>query len=182
MQARLRTLAESFSDTLTTAQDAAPSLRMTGAGTARALLDEALEQLRELTGALVALVVDRQSPMVWGATAAAAWLGVEAPLDGQLDPGTEAEALPLRTAIFQAIELARQGGDATRLAADLSSITRAFAGIYCVVLVFDRTASSLHAETAVIRALPVIERLVEGLPPVDPTPKGARLFRLPPRA
>jgi hypothetical protein len=50
------------------------------------------------------------------------------------------------------------------------SLTRTFATIYRLVLVFPtRAISELHAESALIRALPVIERLVTSLPPRKPT-------------
>lgn len=50
------------------------------------------------------------------------------------------------------------------------SLTRTFATIYRLVLVFPSPAiSELHAESALIRALPVIERLVTSLPPRKPT-------------
>jgi len=50
------------------------------------------------------------------------------------------------------------------------SLTRTFATIYRLVLVFPSPAiSELHAEAALIRALPVIERLVTSLPPRKPT-------------
>lgn len=47
-------------------------------------------------------------------------------------------------------------------------LARDFGGIYRLVLAFDAPYSELHAESAAKRALPVIERLVMALPPVDP--------------
>jgi hypothetical protein len=62
----------------------------------------------------------------------------------------------------------------------LGWIARRIGGIYHLVLVFDGAFSELHAEATLIRALPVIERLVVGLPPVDPSPSArgqvVRLF------
>jgi len=59
-------------------------------------------------------------------------------------------------------------------------VSRGFGGIYRVVLVFGAAFSELHADAALIRALPVIERHVVNLPPVDPGPGGGghvvRLF------
>lgn len=52
---------------------------------------------------------------------------------------------------------------------------RPLAGIYRLLVLFDDEFSPLHAETTINRALPVIERLVTDHPPVDPTPKGARV-------
>jgi hypothetical protein len=53
-----------------------------------------------------------------------------------------------------------------------ASIVRSFATIYRLVLVFAGPISELHAESALIRALPVIERLVTSLPPRKPTGSG----------
>lgn len=50
-------------------------------------------------------------------------------------------------------------------------LARGFGSIYCLVLVFDGAFSELHAEAAVVHALPVIERMVLSLPPVDPPPR-----------
>ncbi|MBN8610318.1 MAG: hypothetical protein J0L92_07025 [Deltaproteobacteria bacterium] len=55
------------------------------------------------------------------------------------------------------------------------SFTRRFAGIYELVLVFSGPYSELHAEAAVLRALPLIERLVTSLPPRDPVATGAKV-------
>ncbi|MCR9165002.1 MAG: hypothetical protein ACE37F_34380 [Nannocystaceae bacterium] len=52
---------------------------------------------------------------------------------------------------------------------------RPLAGIYRLLVLFEGEFSPLHAETTINRALPVIERLVTDHPPVDPTPKGARI-------
>ncbi len=52
---------------------------------------------------------------------------------------------------------------------------RGFAGIYELVLVFSGPYSELHAEAAVLRALPLIERLVTSLPPRDPVGQGAKV-------
>lgn len=54
-------------------------------------------------------------------------------------------------------------------------LVRSFARIYRLVLVFDESFSELHAESALIRALPVIERLVITLPPRDPASGGAKV-------
>lgn len=54
-------------------------------------------------------------------------------------------------------------------------IVREFATIYRLVLPFDGPFSELHAEAALIHALPVIERLVTSLPPRDPVSGGAKV-------
>ncbi len=62
---------------------------------------------------------------------------------------------------------------------DLGYLARSFAGIYVVLLVFKNTYSELHAEAALLHALPVIERLVFALPPIEPPPKGGQVVKLP---
>ena len=62
--------------------------------------------------------------------------------------------------------------------ASVNSFERRFAGIYTLILVFDGSYSELHAESAVLRALPTIEKLVTSLPPRDPVPQGAKVARL----
>jgi len=66
-------------------------------------------------------------------------------------------------------------------------LARAFANIYLLVIAFDGTFSELHAEAAMLHALPRIERLVLSLPPVDPLTGGpdrraAQVVTLRPRA
>ena len=64
---------------------------------------------------------------------------------------------------------------------EFSAITRRFGGIYRLALAFESAYSELHAEPTLTRALPSIERLVADLPPIDPTPAGARILTLPRR-
>ncbi len=62
--------------------------------------------------------------------------------------------------------------DASLASGDGSSLVRAFATIYRLVLVFDGPLSELHAEAAVIRTLPLVEQLVTSLPPRKPDGPG----------
>jgi len=82
---------------------------------------------------------------------------------------------------MRAVAAARRGPADARLGVSTSDplgwLARGFAGIYRLVLVFDGPFSELHAEAATIRALPVIERIVTGLPPFD-GPKGGQVVRL----
>lgn len=55
---------------------------------------------------------------------------------------------------------------------------RGFAQIYLCALVYDGAFSELHAEGALVRALPHLETLVLALPPVEPPPRGAKVIRL----
>ena len=59
---------------------------------------------------------------------------------------------------------------------DLGWLARDFAGIYHVILVYDGPFSELAAAGVMRRALPTIEKLVLALPPIDPSPKGARVL------
>ncbi len=85
---------------------------------------------------------------------------------------------------MRAIAAARRGGGDDRAPGGGPDgpgwLARAFGGIYRLVLAFDAPYSELHAESAAKRALPVIERLVMALPPVDPQGGGkgqvVRLF------
>ncbi len=120
-------------------------------------------------------------------------------LDGQQLPPTPHALVPHLTTIADAIErigpdrllmtwasIAQASNQAGAWSWDrdpLSVIVRPFAAIYRLIVLFDDESSPLHAETTITRALPVIERLVADHPPVDPTPKGARIhaFIRPPR-
>lgn len=62
---------------------------------------------------------------------------------------------------------------------DLAYLARSFGGIYWLVLAFEVSRfSELHAEAAMIHALPWIERLVLSLPPIDPKGGGGRVLKL----
>ncbi|MGH1346755.1 MAG: hypothetical protein ACRBN8_34630 [Nannocystales bacterium] len=112
-------------------------------------------------------------------------------LDGQQLPPTPRALVPHLATIADAIEdigsdlllttwaaiaqASNQNGAWSWDRDPLSVIVRPFAAIYRLIVLFDDEFSPLHAETTITRALPVIERLVADHPPVDPTPKGARI-------
>ncbi|MEB2313300.1 MAG: hypothetical protein OZ921_09490 [Sorangiineae bacterium] len=194
-------------------------------------LDDELESLADRAGAVRAVVIDTQSPVIWGTSGArrheddvetalhtaraaeqAARAGVD--LAGLLERDDPAALLAERgvdrsTAHFLAEDVerirneSRRSGSAWRhhlltahaiaalraepeppqdlLVRDaaLGLVVRSFASIYRLLLVFDGTFSELHAEAAALRALPLIERLVLALPPIDPGPRGgARVIDL----
>ena len=58
-------------------------------------------------------------------------------------------------------------------------LARGLAQVYLVAVIFDGPFSELHAEGAIVRALPLIERLVLALPPVEPPPAKAKVIALP---
>lgn len=133
-------------------------------------LDEELAALAERCGAVGAVVIDSGSPIVWGSS--------------ERRRGREAaEALLARAAgrVRAAIEADPGAASSLKLLVreeGFGCASRGFAGTYHVVLAFDHTFSELHAEGALLRALPAIERLVMALPPQDPG-GGARVLRLP---
>jgi hypothetical protein len=49
-------------------------------------------------------------------------------------------------------------------------VARSFAAIYVLILVFDKAFDMIRAERALREGLPVVERLVLALPPMDPEP------------
>ena len=81
--------------------------------------------------------------------------------------------------------IARACGSSKAWISDLGAgraLARPFAGIYRLVATFEGDISLLHAEATVIKAMPIVERLVAEHPPVDPTPAGARVHALRPRS
>jgi len=223
---RLRLLAASF----TGAGPAAGSWSTLSHELASRRLDDELEVLVDRSGAVRAVVLDVDSPVIWGSsgmlrgdegvdtaieTAAAVETATAAGIDLaellRLDPSDaraklEAGGVDARTALqlSRAVERIRQESrrseptwryylltcraiaavrastaerSATSQLAEIvrhdgwSYLVRGFAGIYCLLLVFEGAFSELHAEGAVVHALPVIERMVLALPPIDPPPK-----------
>ncbi len=53
---------------------------------------------------------------------------------------------------------------------DFGCVARSFAGIYLLIVVYDRPFDELRAERTIGDGLPRIERLVLALPPLDPKP------------
>lgn len=68
-----------------------------------------------------------------------------------------------------------EGKEAPPRSTDVPLMVREFASIYRLVLAFEPGFSELHAEAALIHALPAIERLVTSLPPRDPVSGGAKV-------
>jgi hypothetical protein len=78
----------------------------------------------------------------------------------------EVRALPVVNALHRGAHLAQ----AVRKE-DYGWVARSFAAIYVLVLVYDRAFDELRAERALREGLPIIERLVLALPPMDPDPE-----------
>ena len=168
---------------------------------ARSLRDE-LAALCERAGAVNAVVVDANSPVVWGAAhpegltepdapQPVATIGPVAPVaatsvgandiepGGGVSPTTRAAAAS-RIAVH--VVRTMNDGAASRKGKHVRHVERSgqapfvahsFAGIYLLVIVYDALFDELRAERAIVEALPRIERLVLALPPLDPPTKGA---------
>lgn len=149
---------------------------------ARSLRDE-LEALAARAAAINAVVIDANSPIVWGAARPQDTLAEPAATSSprmteDAAGATEGEpqavsrralravrALPEIAALRKGkhVRCVRGGGPSPLVA-------HSFAGIYLLVLVFDAPFDELRAERATLDALPRIERLVLALPPHDPDP------------
>jgi hypothetical protein len=151
------------------------------------LVDE-LAQLAEAIGAVEALVIDAHSPVVWGSShgiSSEELLGPKL----RLVTADEPPSSPLSPLARQAIrhvrslpeigELSRGGHLRLSLVQDgLGLLARSFAGIYVLLLVYEGRFDELKTERHLQQALPLIERLVLGLPPPGPAEGGGAAARL----
>jgi hypothetical protein len=223
-EAKLAALIESFAGVADQLQVRSPRLSNS---VATRELDDALALLAEQANALRAVVIDEDSPVLWGTSEpspgpedveVAMWIGeladsaAAADLDMvelvQLDDSALAERIgeleprKLRERLLRKLPVIRELGShrdadgwrahvatcraiaAVRRAPenheaiedDLGWLARDFAGIYHAILVYDGPFSEIGAARVMLRALPAIETLVLSLPPIDPTPKGARIL------
>jgi hypothetical protein len=180
LRRRLEMLASTF-DTI--AEEAAPGPR--SRPPVGRLLREELQKLCERSGAVNALVIDANSPILWGA----AWprdVASEAgtafgPQPEDVGPTSEDQASVAATS-RKALEAVRKLGDLAALRkgkrgrhvereGDAPFVAHSFAGIYLLTLVFDAPFDELRAERAVVESLSRIEALVLALPPLDPPPR-----------
>jgi hypothetical protein len=171
--------------------------RRSRAPVATSLHDE-LVAICSRSGALNAIVVDANSPIIWGAALRrglvprsaddSAVVGIEEPAnDGS--PLESRTLLSSRHALgvvrgWEDLAALRRGKRLRRVERGGQSplLAHSFAGIYVLILVFDAAFDELRAERAVLEALPRIERLVLALPPLDPPPSegaGAMAIRKP---
>ena len=132
-------------------------------------LDDELESVSERAGAIGALVFDLASPVVWGAAPTRA-KDREKLYQNVIDSVREQHA-----------ELRQHHTARLRVNDALECLARPFAGLYIVALAFDTEISEPVALGALLHAMPMIERLVLALPPVDPPPGGAKIVRMPAR-
>jgi hypothetical protein len=178
-QRRLEMLASTFEAASGPEEAARPRARPP---VAHSLRDE-LRTLCARAAAVNALIVDANSPVVWGA-ADSACLGGDWPIAGEpADDPAEAPApqAPHGAACRAAIDAVRNlpGMAALRRGKHLRHVERegtgpflvhSFAGIYCLILVFEAPFDELRAERSVADVLARIEQLVLALPPLDPSP------------
>jgi hypothetical protein len=132
-------------------------------------LDDELGRLAERAGASGAIVFDLASPVVWGASRSSS--EDREKLFDDIIVGVRdahAELRPNHTARLRVNE-------------SLECLARPFAGLYVVALAFEGALSEPTALGAILHAMPLIERFVLALPPVDPPPGGAKVVRMPPR-
>jgi hypothetical protein len=132
-------------------------------------LDEELERLSERAGSSGALVFDLASPVVWGAS--------------RLHSD---DSRKLYQALIDCVreahsQLRQHHTSRLRVNPATECLVRPFAGLYYIALAFDADISEPIALGAIVHAMPIIERLVLALPPVDPPPGGAKIVRMPPR-
>lgn len=170
LERRLAAMSESFLGAIeqATGPQGAPPSR-TPPDIAGRRLDDELTRLTERAGARCAMVFDLASPVVWGASR------TESADDDKL---FEDAILRVRDA-----QKELRAGHTTRLSVrtDLECFARPFAGLYVLGLVCQGAISEPVAVGALLHALPLIERLVLALPPVDPSPGGAKVLRMPVR-
>jgi hypothetical protein len=149
-------------------------------------LHEELVTLCARAAAVNVVVIDANSPVVWGAAhpegvvvqspLASSPRMAEAPANDET-AGEPTAAIVARRAVqnVRALpELAalRKGRHLRHIERDGEAplLAHAFATIYVLVVVFAAPFDELRAERAVIDALPRVERLVLALPPLDPQP------------
>lgn len=167
VEARLATLV----DTLYGASEHAPSpaSARTPPDVAGRRLDDELERLSERAGASGAVVFDLASPVVWGASRSRS-RDHEKLYQSVIDCVRDAHA-----------ELRQHHTARLRVNAATECLARPFAGLYYIALAFDGDISEPTALGALLHAMPIVERLVLALPPIEPPPGGAKIVRMPAR-
>jgi hypothetical protein len=183
-QRRLEMLVSTFGAVV----DEATHGRKSRANATHSLPDE-LAAFCARAAAINAVVIDANSPVVWGA---AQPQGVIVLRPRSSSPGITLTGAPVeeerepepRPAILsrRALHIVRSLPELTELRkgrhlhyvdrqGDVPLLAQSFAGIYVLVVVFDGPFDEIRAERAIVEALPRIERLVMALPPLDPAPQ-----------
>jgi hypothetical protein len=195
-QRRLEMLASTFDSVVEEAPP--PGTRRSRPPVAISLHEE-LVALCTRAAAVNAIVIDANSPVVWGA-ADPQGVVAQPPLASSPrmaeDPANAAQGEGTPSALSRKAvhnvrgwpELAalRKGKHVRKMDRDQAAplAAHSFASIYLLVVVFSGAFDELRAERAILEALPRIERLVLALPPFDPQPfegGGAMRMRKPRR-
>lgn len=158
LRARLAAFAQSFGEVERKARAALPRSTMPPV---HIQLSEMLASLAELAGAERAVVIDDSSPVLFG------------------DSQPEGDVAPAAVKRLEtAIAAVRDSPEDHRCVREGSAphLSRSFASIYRVVLVFSEPFSEMRADGHLVRALPAIENRTLALPPLDP--KGGARMRL----
>ena len=192
---RLAMLASTFADALASP----PSERMRSRPPAVSTLHEELKALAQRARASDVVVIDVDSPVVWGSASipsrprALTAFGLrdvshveESERTQDLVPPAPLESSPIATEEQDVPEQTRLALVAVRRLPleslhkgrhlrhlereDPSYLVLSFSSIYLLCMVFDAEFDELRAERAAHESLPRIERLVLALPPLDPSP------------
>lgn len=149
-------------------------------------LHDELSALCARAAALNVIVIDANSPVVWGAAHPEGVVAqpplASSPRMAETPANDEGErgggmAVASRRAVLAAralpdIAALRKGKHVRSVArdAEVPFVAHSFASIYLLVVVYDQPFDELRAERAIVDSLPRIERLVLALPPLDPPP------------
>jgi hypothetical protein len=164
-------------------------------------LHDELSALCARAAALNAIVIDANSPVVWGAAHPEGVVAqpplASSPRMAETPANDEGErgggmAVASRRAVLAAralpeIAALRKGKLLRHMdrQGEVPFVAHSFASIYLLVLVYENSFDELRAERAMVDAIPRVERLVLALPPLDPQPPyegaGAVAMRRPKR-
>jgi hypothetical protein len=163
-------------------------------------LHDELAALCARAAAVNVIVIDANSPVVWGAAhpngvvaqppLASSPRMADAPAndEGELSGGRVVVSRRAVQAVRALRELSamRKGKHVRHVerVGEVPFVAHSFASIYILVLVYDAPFDEVRTERALIDSLPRIERLVLALPPLDPQPfegAGAVAIRRPRR-
>jgi len=170
---------------------------VTGRPPVASALQEELQALSNRAAAINAVVIDANSPVVWGAAypqgLSMLFPGSADEPEGSLPTKGPENDTPVAMASQAAIDILRGLSDVAAVrkgkrvryvhrGGDTPFVAHSFAGIYLLFVVYDAAFDELRAERAIIDSLPRVERLVMALPPFDPSPvAGSRAMARPRR-
>lgn len=170
---------EMLASTFDAVVEEAPRGSRSRAPAAISLQDE-LQGLCERASAVNALVIDANSPVVWGAAYPEGVVPDASP--GSKPPPGDAGLAPVAaTASLHALRAVRALVESAGLrkgkrvrhverSGEVLFLAHSFAGIYLLLLVFPAPFDELRAERAMLESIQRVERLVLALPPFDPPP------------